>query len=73
MPNHPEDIIAQIAQVQEHIRECEDKWFEMEQSDEETTDGEHSIDRIRGKSHLKQTYCIPCTANLKTYTFDKLI
>lgn len=79
LPNHPIEIFKQIKLVKQHIKNCELQWFKMEDSDGDTTDceemlkGPDSIDLVKGKSHITQKYCIPCTANVRTYDFDILV
>ena len=49
----------------------------MENSDDETSSetpqAQNSIDLVKYKSHITQIYCIPCTANVKNFSFDKVI
>ena len=79
LPNHTQDILAEIERVKKFITDLEEKWLEMENSDDETVDAPeqlvtaNSIDLVKGKSHLKQHYCIPCTANVRTYEFNILV
>lgn len=80
LPNHPDDIEKQILDVQEHIMILEEKWFQMEQSDEEDPNLDPSIlnspcsiDLVKGKSHIAQHFCIPCSVDVRTFDFDKLI
>ena len=84
LPNHPDDIRAQIAEVKNHIAQCEQKWFDMEQSSdsdddskppvtEATLKGPDSISLTKGQSHITQLYCIPCCADVRTFDFKRLI